>query len=120
MTPPAGMQMKEERVSMTPHEFLPDYFYAPGCATEAAYDVALRRMCDRGAAEFAAGRCKGLHLRIWSTEVGKVEAYMAEKHPGVPYKMTWPVWHQPSPATNVAPSSPPSQPEPPQHPRSPQ
>jgi hypothetical protein len=57
---------------------------------EVAYDFALYDMCDRGVRE--RHKRGGIWFKIWSTEAEKVKAYMARKHPGIEYRMSWPEW----------------------------
>ncbi len=58
---------------------------------EVAYDFALYDMCDRGVRE--AAKRGGIWFKIMPCEREKVVAYMARKHPGVEYRMSWPEWN---------------------------
>jgi len=57
---------------------------------EFAYDVQLYRMCDQGVRE--AAKRGGIWFKVWPSEVKKVKSYMARKHPGIEFKVSWPEW----------------------------
>lgn len=54
------------------------------------YKQGLREMMDYGAKEFALGHCGALAFSVMGGEVEYVKAHMAEKHPNVPYSITYP------------------------------
>jgi hypothetical protein len=63
----------------------------PGVTDEQANEFALRDMCDYGARQIALGKADELEFRIWPNEKDYIDAYMAERHPKVLYRLRWPV-----------------------------
>jgi hypothetical protein len=61
-----------------------------GATREDLYDMSLHSMCDYGAKEFRAGRTDCIRFDLFNTnEAAIVNAYMADKHPGVEFFCTW-------------------------------
>ncbi len=57
---------------------------------ETQYDFAIFRMCDLGVRD--AVKRGGIWFKIMECEADKVRHYMAKRHPGVEYQMSWPSW----------------------------
>lgn len=63
---------------------------AMGLSEDEYDDRALRERIDYSAERVYAGEFDGLRIDIVFCERDLVVAYMAGKHPTVPYQMTWP------------------------------
>lgn len=55
----------------------------------------LRKMCDHGADQVRAGNFDAVEFSVMGDEREAVRAYMREKHPTVPYRMTYPAGKKP-------------------------